>query len=52
MLKRFDLPSCPVETALIFIGNRWSVLIVRDLLTGVKRFGELKNPLTGFLKRY
>jgi DNA-binding HxlR family transcriptional regulator len=43
MLKRFNLPSCPVETALMMMGDRWKVLIVRNLLTGTKRFGEVNN---------
>ncbi len=47
MLKRYDLPACPVETALMLMGDRWKVLIVRELLTGKKRFGELKKSLTG-----
>ncbi len=47
MLKRLDLPACPVETALTLMGDRWKVLIVRDLLTGTKRFGELKKALVG-----
>lgn len=40
-----DLPACPVETTLMLIGNRWKVLILRDLLDGTKRFGELKKSL-------
>jgi DNA-binding HxlR family transcriptional regulator len=47
MLKRNELPPCPVETALTLMGDRWKVLIVRDLLTGTKRFGELRKSLTG-----
>lgn len=39
------LPSCPVETTLTLIGDRWKVLIVRDLLEGTKRFGELKRSV-------
>lgn len=39
------LPSCPVETTLHLIGNKWKVLIIRDLLTGTKRFGELKKSV-------
>ncbi|MCD8375829.1 MAG: helix-turn-helix transcriptional regulator [Oscillospiraceae bacterium] len=39
------LPACPVETTLVLIGNKWKVLILRDLLTGTKRFGELKKSL-------
>ena len=41
------LPACPVETTLMLISNRWKVLILRDLLTGVKRFGELRRSLCG-----
>ncbi len=37
------LPACPVETTLTLISNKWKVLILRDLLTGTKRFGELKT---------
>jgi DNA-binding HxlR family transcriptional regulator len=51
MLKRFDLPPCPVETALTLMGDRWKVLIVRDLLTGTKRFGELKKSLDGISQK-
>ena len=40
------LPACPVETTLLLIGNKWIVLILRDLFTGTKRFGELKKSLT------
>lgn len=38
-----NLPACPVETTLMLIGDKWKVLILRDLLTGTKRFGELKK---------
>ena len=40
-----ELPACPVETTLTLIGNKWKVLIIRDLLTGTKRFGELKKSI-------
>lgn len=39
------LPACPVETTLTLIGDKWKVLILRDLLPGTKRFGELKNSI-------
>ena len=38
-----ELPACPVETTLMLIGDKWKVLILRDLLPGTKRFGELKK---------
>ena len=40
-----ELPVCPVETTLTLIGDKWKVLILRDLLTGTKRFGELKKSV-------
>jgi DNA-binding HxlR family transcriptional regulator len=51
MLKRYELPPCPVETALMLMGDRWKVLIVRDLLTGTKRFGVLKKSLDGISQK-
>ena len=39
------LPACPVETTLTLIGDKWKVLILRDLLPGTKRFGELKKSI-------
>ncbi|MDR0646558.1 MAG: helix-turn-helix transcriptional regulator [Elusimicrobiota bacterium] len=39
------LPACPVETTLLLINNKWKVLILRDLLEGTKRFGELKKSI-------
>lgn len=39
------LPACPVETTLMMIGDKWKVLILRDLMTGTKRFGELKKSV-------
>ncbi|MBD5169303.1 MAG: helix-turn-helix transcriptional regulator [Oscillibacter sp.] len=40
-----ELPECPVETTLILIGDKWKVLILRDLMSGSKRFGELKKSI-------
>lgn len=40
-----ELPACPVETTLTLISDKWKVLILRDLLPGTKRFGELKKSL-------
>jgi len=51
MSKKYELPPCPVETTLTLIGDKWKVLIVRDLLTGTKRFGELKKSLTGISQK-
>ena len=40
-----NIPACPVETTLLLIGNKWKVLILRDLLPGTKRFGELRQSI-------
>lgn len=40
-----DLPACPVETTLTLIGDKWKVLILRDLMGGTKRFGELRRSV-------
>lgn len=39
------LPACPVETTLSLISDRWKVLIIRDLLGGTRRFGELRKSV-------
>ena len=44
-----ELSICPVETTLSLIGDKWKVFILRDLIGGTKRFGELKksiNPIS------
>ena len=40
-----SLPACPVETTLTLISDKWKVLILRDLMPGTKRFGELMRSL-------
>ncbi|MGX7112514.1 winged helix-turn-helix transcriptional regulator [Gemella cuniculi] len=39
------LPACPVETTLLLLSNKWTILILRDLFEGTMRFGELKKSL-------
>lgn len=51
MLKQYELPDCPVEVSLMLMGDRWKTLIVRNLLTGTKRFGELKKSLSGISQK-
>ena len=46
-----DLPACPVETTLKLIGNKWEVLVLRDLMPGTKRFGELKQSSGGISQK-
>ena len=40
-----EFPAGPIETTLMLISDRWKVLIIRDLLGGTKRFGELKKSI-------
>ncbi|MCI8646646.1 MAG: helix-turn-helix transcriptional regulator [Firmicutes bacterium] len=49
MLKQ--IPECPVEMTLQLIGNKWKILIIRDLLTGTKRFHELMSSLHGISQK-
>lgn len=44
-MNYITLPVCPVETTLLMIGDKWKVLILRDLMGGTKRFGELKKSI-------
>lgn len=46
-MKKNDLPACPVEITLSLMGDKWKFLIIRDLLTGTKRFGELQRLVGG-----
>lgn len=41
------LPACPVETTLTLISDKWKVLILRDLMPGARRFGELRRSVGG-----
>lgn len=45
------LPDCPVEMTLKLIGDKWKVLIIRDLLTGTKRFNELMRSVSGITQK-
>lgn len=46
-----ELPNCPVETTLQLMGDKWKVMIIRDLLEGTRRFGELKKSVTGITQK-
>lgn len=45
MIQKKELSHCPVATTVGLIGNKWKLLIMRDLLAGSKRFGELRKGL-------
>lgn len=38
---------CPVATTLDLVGDRWTLLVVRDLLRGHTRFSDLRNTVEG-----
>lgn len=42
-LREREWPPCPVETTLTLIGSKWKVLVLRELVGGTKRFGELQR---------
>ncbi len=39
------ISKCPIETTLALISNKWKILIIRDLMQGTRRFGELKSSI-------
>ena len=51
MISNKKIEDCPVATTINLIGNKWKLLIIRDLLNGTKRFGELRKSLTGISQR-
>lgn len=53
MSKNFlkSFPACPVELTINLISDRWKVLILRDLMDGTKRFGELKKSVAGISQK-
>lgn len=48
MVRRYDLEDCPVARALNVVGERWTLLILRDLLReGPRRFQDFQESLAG-----
>lgn len=46
-MNKVELPACPVEITLSLMADKWKFLIIRDLLTGTKRFGKLQKSVGG-----
>jgi DNA-binding HxlR family transcriptional regulator len=46
MARRYD-QACPVAKSLEVVGERWTLLVVRDLLPGARRFVDLQASLPG-----
>jgi DNA-binding HxlR family transcriptional regulator len=51
MLTKEELPECPVATTVQLIGNKWKLLLLRNLLTGTYRFGELRKGVPGISQK-
>lgn len=45
------LPECPVATTVSLIGNKWKLLIIRNLLVRPWRFNELQKGLQGISQK-
>lgn len=51
MIVNKELPACPVATTVGLIGNKWKLLILRDVLIGPKRTSELLKSLEGISQK-
>lgn len=51
MLRKEELPACPVATTVQIIGSKWKLLILRNLLNRPWRFNELKKDLAGISQK-
>ncbi len=51
MLKKEELPACPVATTVQLIGSKWKLLIMRNLFQHPWRFNELQKDLVGISQK-
>ena len=51
MVRKDELPACPVAITVNLIGNKSKLLILRDLLAGTKRFCELRKSVAGISQK-
>ena len=51
MLTKEELPECPVATTVQLIGNKWKLLIIRNLLAAPQRFTEMKKTIPGISQK-
>lgn len=51
MIKKEELPACPVATTVQMIGSKWKLLIMRNLLARPWRFNELQKSLDGISQK-
>jgi DNA-binding HxlR family transcriptional regulator len=46
-----NMTGCPVEVTMGLLSSKWKVLIIRELLTGTKRFSDIKRTLPGVTQK-
>lgn len=51
MKKKKELPACPVATSVSLIGDKWKLLIIRNLKSCTLRFNELQRDLDGISQK-
>ena len=51
MIRKEDLPACPVATTVQLIGSKWKLLILRNLMARPWRFNELQRDLDGISQK-
>ena len=51
MLTRAELPDCPIATTVQLIGNKWKLLILRDLMARPWRFNEMQRSIPGISQK-
>lgn len=52
MLTKEELPECPVATTVQLIGNKWKLLIIRNLIyNGTQRFGDFIKTIPAISKK-
>jgi len=51
MIKKTELPECPVATTVQLIGSKWKLLILRNLMARPWRFNELQKSLDGISQK-
>jgi DNA-binding HxlR family transcriptional regulator len=51
MLTKEELLACPVATIVELIGNKWKLLIIRNLLGGTQRFNEIRRTIPGISQK-
>ena len=51
MIKKENLPECPVATTVELIGSKWKLLILKYLLNKTMRYNELKIEIDGISQK-